>query len=677
MPHSNRSKKHASQVPISLERVASFLSPATKCHPDIWGADNRKYPASAGIPGERNPELTRYMIPFARRVHAARHRRVISVTAAQSGKTDNILDIIGARLAQRPAPILYVGPSDEFVESQFEPRLMALLDEAEPLAGKVLRGKRMRKKLKQVAGVRVRLASGRSSTALKSDPFALGIVDEYDEMAKNIQGQGDPLGLVEARGETYADFVTAVVSTPSQGVVETEVDPVNGLTFWRIGDKEQVLSPIWRLFQQGTRHHFAWACPHCGEYFIPMRSHLRWQKGSTPVQARRTAYLQCPQGCADPIENHHKPEMIAGGVMIAPGQTLEDAFAERNEPENSTWSSWASGLCSPFVTFGERAERLLTAQLSGEEDKIQTVINAGFGELYTPGAAGDLPEWKAVVDHRLPYRRGEAPLGVLRVVAGVDVQKRSLVYVIRGFGSRGTSWLLDYGYLLGNTSEPEVWHDLTLKMMSPIAGLVIEKVFIDSGFRPNKPDAGDEHKVYEWTHRHSFMAMPTKGRDTLGGKPFVVSKIEVKPDGKLSPYSIDLVHINTDFFKGLVHSRLKTPLTDENGDEMPGAFHLFSDDEGAYEDYARQLVSEVRVLGEKFKPEWVKRQRDNHFLDAEALAAAAAYMLNVQAIPEGIERPPEEPNPEREAHVSEIEKAGKSQRISSIRERFRNMRSSR
>lgn len=651
-----------------LRRAASFLSPAPLTEPDVWGARNRVYPATAGIPGPRDPNLTRYMIPFARKVHAGQHRRVVGVTAAQSSKTDTLLDIIGARLDQRPVPILYVGPSDEFVETQFEPRLMGLLDQAETLTAKVVRGRRMRLKLKQVAGVRVRLASAGSSTALKSDPFGLGIVDEYDEMVANIKGQGDPLGLVEARGETYADFVTAIVSTCSQGIAEVEVDPVNGLTFWRVGDPEQIPSPIWRLFQQGTRHHFAWPCPHCGEFFIPMRRHLVWPKGATPSQAKRSAYLQCPQGCAEHIENHHKPEMIARGVMIAPGQTIEDAIAGVNEPENSTWSSWTSGLCSPFVTWGERAERFLNAQLSGEEDKIQTVVNAGFGELYTPGAGGDLPEWKTVPSHRQPYRRGEAPLGVLRVVAGVDVQKRSLVYVIRGFGSRGSSWLLDYGYLLGPTSEPDVWNDLTLKMTAPIGGMVIEKVFIDSGFRPDKADAGDEHQVYAWAHRNSFIAMPTKGRDTLGGKPFVVSKIEVKPNGKLAPYSIDLVHINTDFFKGLVHSRLKTPLTD------PGAFFLFSEDEDAYEDYARQLVSEARVLGEKFKPEWVKRQRANHFFDCEALAAAAAYMLNVQAIPEGIERRPEPT--QVVPGGSAIERAAAAS-AASIRDRFRNMGASR
>ncbi|MFI7996096.1 terminase gpA endonuclease subunit, partial [Acinetobacter baumannii] len=69
-----------------------------------------------------------------------------------------------------------------------------------------------------------------------------------------------------------------------------------------------------------------------------------------------------------------------------------------------------------------------------------------------------MPEWREISKHRLPYKRLEVPPGVLRVVAGVDVQKRSLVYVIRGFGSRGTSWLLDYGELLGLTSEPDVWN---------------------------------------------------------------------------------------------------------------------------------------------------------------------------------------------------------------------------
>jgi phage terminase large subunit GpA-like protein len=140
------------------------------------------------------------MLPWSAAVHRGNYRRVVAVTSAQSGKTDNILDVIGARLDQRPAPILYVGPTKEFLTDQFEPRLMALLDEAQTLKSKVVRGRRMKKTLKLVAGVRVRLAHAGSSTALKSDPAALALIDEFDEMMANVKGQGDVLGLVEARG---------------------------------------------------------------------------------------------------------------------------------------------------------------------------------------------------------------------------------------------------------------------------------------------------------------------------------------------------------------------------------------------------------------------------------------------------------------------------------------------
>ncbi len=574
--------------------------------------------------------LTPYGVHFARAAHSGRYALSVAMMSAQSGKTDNILDLIGARLSQRPVPILYVGPSKEFNTDQFEPRLMGLLDEAETLKAKVARGKRMKKTKKIVAGVPIRLAHAGSSTALKSDPAGMAIVDEYDEMLANIRGQGDPLGLVLARGDTYADFVTVVTSTPGRGIVETETDPVSGLEFWKTGSAEEIESPIWRLWQQGTRHHWAWPCPHCGEFFVPRLKHLKWPKGATPVQAKRSAYLQCPQGCADPIEEHHKAEMNAKGVMIAPGQTIEDAFADRNVPENSTYSTWNSGLCSPFVTWGDRAERYLNAVLSGEPDKIQTAVNAGFGELYAEGG-GDLPEWQTLLRENVrPYPARSAPREVIRVAMGVDVGKRTLYYVIRGFGSRGTSFLLDYGILHGMTDDDVVWGDLANIMLAPIAGLHIEKVMIDSGFRPNKTDAGSEHKVYEFCRRYSFLCLPTKGRDTLNGRPYSVAKIEVKPDGSKRPYSINLVHVNTDFFKGLVHSRIKTPI------EQSGAFFLH---QGADEEYARQVLSEVRVVEPGSpKPKWVKQRKDNHFFDCEALVAVAGYSLNVQTIPEGVVR---------------------------------------
>ena len=653
-----------------LHRAASFLKPSPRAEPDQWAARNRVYPESAGIPGPRDPTLTPYMIPFGRAIHDGRYRRVVAVTAAQSGKTDTILDVIGARLDQRPAPILYAGPTREFLVDQFEPRLMGLLDEAKSLSDKVIRGRRMKKTLKHVNGVRVRLAHAGSSTALKSDPAALALVDEYDEMLANVKGQGDPLGLIEARGITYADFVTGIVSTCSRGVCETEVDPVSGLEFWKPGDPEEIESPIWRLFQEGTRYHWSWPCQHCGEYFIPRLRLLRWPDRSTPAQAARATTMICPHCGGVHTDAEHKAEMNARGVFVAPGQRVDRAGVVHGDPpETSTWSMWTSGLASPFVSWGQRVETLLTARASGEPDKEQTAVNAGFGELYAAGG-GEVPEWQEIMERRLPYRRGDVPNGVLRVVAGVDVQKSSLVYAIRGFGSRGTSWLLDYGQLYGPTDDEDVWAALTDLILTPISGLYIEKVLIDSGFRPDKPSAGDEHRVYEFARRYQWLVSPTKGEAVMR-TPFTVSNIEIKASGKRQPFSLKLVRVNTDYFKSLVHSRIRTPVT------APGAFYVPED---VTEDYARQLVSEARTV-KNGKPVWVMRSRQNHFLDCEALCALGGLMLNVQRIPDGIERqearpvedvpPPIPAAPEAEP-AAVAAPAPVPPVVSSIRDRFRN-----
>ena len=560
-----------------------------------------------------------------------RYRRIVMVTAAQSGKTEAFLDIIGSRLDTKPAPILYVGPSREFLTDQFEPRLMQLFDEAPKLKAKVQRGKRMKKTLKRVAGVTVRLAHAGSSTALKSDPAGLALVDEYDEMLANIKGQGDPLGLVEARGVTFADFQVGITSTPSQGMVETEVDPASGLEFWKEVPPEDVASPIWRLWQEGTRYHWAWRCPHCREWFIPRFKCLRWPKTATPAQALRDTVLECPNnGCI--ITDDDKAEMNANGVFVAPGQTItEDGEVLGDPPATSTLSFWVSGLASPFVSFGRRAEAYLTALASGEQGKVQTAINAGFGEVYTPGG-GDVPEWQEVASLKAPYPprtlRSSLLESVVFLTAGIDVQKNRLVFVIRGWGERATSWLIDAGNLWGETAEPEVWDDLADLLQQDFDGLPIKLAFIDSGFRPGKRFSVPEHRVYAFARRFPRFVFPTKGYARLS-KPLIRSQIEVKPDGKTAKYGLTLFRLDTDHWKSWVHERLRYPQYREDGTVLPGAWFLH---EEATDEYCQQIVSEARVTSPTGNPVWVQRSRENHFLDCEALAAAAAFQLNAHRL---------------------------------------------
>ncbi len=566
-------------------------------------------------------------------------RRVILMFGAQTGKTDAVLDCCGQRLDQRPAPILYVGPNKQFLTEQFEPRVMSLLDEAPTLTNKIARGKRMTKTRKLVAGVPFRLAHAGSSSALKSDPAALAIVDEYDEMRGDVNEQGGPLGLVERRGDTYADFVCVVTSTPSRGRVEAVEDHRSGLIFWDVAMSDDIESPIWQLWQQGTRYHWCWPCPHCEDYFVPRFNLMRWPPNATPMAAARETYLECPR-CGGVIDDQHKVAMNERGRYVAPGQTIDKAGEVRGQPPDTMATSyWVSGLASPFVTFGERIRVYLEAVAMGDPAEIQQAINAGFGELWSAGG-GEVPEWAEIKEKsRLAsYDRGEVPDGVLRLSIAIDVQKQSMPFVIRGWGPRATSWLIDWGYLRGDTAEPEIWDELAHFIAEPVDGMPINVAFIDSGFRPGKKDTLPLNRIYEFCRRFPKRVRPTKGSSGPMRVPLLLSKIEINHAGKAAKFGLDLLRLDTDHWKCWVHERLRWP------EQQIGAWHV---PRGVDDDYCRQIVSEARVKKPNGLPEWVQLSKHNHFLDCEAMSAAASYLMNMQRVAPLPSKQPDED--EREA----------------------------
>lgn len=625
-------------------RAETLCKPTPRTTPDAWGAKNRTYDPGHGRPGPRRPELTPYAIDFGRasasgEYRGRRYRRTVLAMMAQAGKSETLLDVIGERMTNAPAPVLYVGPNKQFLTEQWHPRIETLLATAaiKPL----LPNKRMTQTRKTIAGQPLRLAHAGSSTALKSDPAALAITDEADELMKNVKGQGDPIGLIDARGDTQPEFVHAIVSTPSTGPKAVQRDEETGLEFWATQAIDEIDSKIWRLWQEGTRYHWAIPCPECGTYFIPRFECLDvggdWRKVS-PAEARERACLIGPCGC---VIQDGGPELIeklnSRGVYVAPGQkVLPDGTVVGDPPESDCCSFWVSGLCSPFKSWGEHASRYAAALRSGDQETVKTVTNQGFGELWAP-VGGDVPEWEEVKRLSLPYRRGEVPDDAVLLTSGVDVQKNRLVYVVRGWGARSESWLVDDGELWGATDQEEVWTDLADLLGSTYQGLPIRRAFIDSGFRPGKREVLPEHMVYEFCRRNSRVAYATKGFDTRQ-TPLTVRRIEVNARGMKAKVGLDLVSLDSDFFKSWVHARVRWP------EGQPGGWHLHQD---VTEAYCKQIVSEARAKKPGGGHQWILRNGQNHFLDAEALAYAAAFNLGVQRIPEGSSRSRSQEGPKK------------------------------
>lgn len=560
----------------------------------------------------------------------------MQVTSAQSGKTDGVLDVIGQEMDQRPAPMMYVGPSKDFLQREIEPRITEMIQGAPGLREKLAGGKRLTRFRKTFGGVPLVLAWAGSNTSFRGTSAKIAIVDELDAMASSIQGNGDPFTLVESRGFAFTDRIKAAISTPLFGNVEIQLDEASGLEMWMPMPSEDVPSPIWRLWQSGTRHHFAWPCPHCDKYFVPRFKQLRWNEGGA-AEARRSAYLECPR-CGGVIENEHKGAMNARGVYVAPGQTVsDDGVVSGPLPDTTVLSFWVSGLCSPMLTFGERAASYVTAKLTGEQDKIQAAINNGFGECYAPGS-GDVPEWEEVARLRQPYRKGELPPGVKLLTLTADVQRRFIYYTIRGWGAHGSSWLIDHGELVGLTTESEVWSKLATLITTPIGDLTIHRAFIDSGFRPGKPENIPINKVYEFCRRFPRRVFPTKGRATQD-KPLILSKPDVNQRGDIKKYGLDLIWLDTDWCKSWVHERIRWP------DGESGFWHLPED---TTDDYCKQIVSEARVRKPSGQPTWVARSRQNHYLDCEAQQAGLAHLLSVHLL-RGVRAGAELPEPDPDA----------------------------
>lgn len=554
------------------------------------------------------------------------------------GKTASIIDVLGCRFDLSPVPTLFVAPTESAMKRQLEPRIADLLDDT-TLRSKVARGKKLTKLRKIISGVVLRLAYGGSSQELKSDSFGLCITDEADELMGNVKGQGNPIRLIDRRGDTYPGaFVHYVTSTPSEGPSDVEVDPESGLAFWAEVDPNEIASTIWRLWQSGTRYHWAWPCPHCGEYFIPRFAVLKWDKPtladgregkSDPVLAQKTAHLKCPR-CSEKIFDDSKDDMNARGVYVAPGQRVTpDGEVLGQPPDTWTLSYWVSGLASPFVSWADRAAQYVDAVRSGDPDEIRAVINGSFGELFAPGS-GEVPEWRELErlkDPKRPYLLGQVPGWVRALTLACDVQKDRLIWGIRGWGPRATSCLITLGELWGNTAEEDVWEDLEQVLLDDYEGYRIRLALVDSGFRPGNPKLVPENRVYSFCQRHRSVCHPTKGRDTLAGRPLVANKIEAKVNwrGKLEMVGLDLFHVDTDHFKRTVHERLRWPI------DEPGAFVL-PDDVPDY--YLQQLVSEARVRKPGGRPTWVQRSKENHFFDVEAMQAAAGWHLGAQRIPD-------------------------------------------
>ncbi|HGS4859049.1 TPA: terminase gpA endonuclease subunit [Vibrio cholerae] len=596
-----------------------------------WATENRIMPPGSPIPGPFDTTSTPYMIPVCVAFADPTYSKITFVMGTQMGKSATMQNVIGWRLDDLPAPIIYVGPTESNINNVVEPKIMEMFRECQSLWIKY--DDKSPKHKKRIGGVSLRFAWAGSATELASDSAVITLVDELDRPDANATGEGSLSEIAEARGDAYIDSKLGLTSTPTHGKASTFVHPETGMTHWAVAPKGKVSSPIWLEWEQGTRHEWAVPCPDpdCGEYFIP-RSELLWWPGKgtdkecSPAAASRDARLICPH-CGGQIEDKHRKLMNAQGVAIAPGQ-----YAKRHDDhsvlitqgddsavvpfhsmlhpleDNNHFSIWVSGLCSfsGKKSYGYLARKLLQAQRSGDPNQLLSVYNTGFGEIFA--VVGEAPDWEEVYALRSSYQSGQVPDGVEVLICTVDVQKNRLVYVIRGWMPGMSSRLIEFGELWGDTDKPEVWQELDELVAQEWDGHTIKLTGVDAGYRTEE--------VYAWVRRHRSRARALMGFQKLP-KPFRMMKVEVDKQGKTRKRGDKRWDIDSSLAKSWVHNRVRW----KRG--AVGDWLLPAD---VTEDYCKQIVAE------EFDEEsgtWNRVSKDNHFLDCEGMNYMSARMLRL------------------------------------------------
>lgn len=535
---------------------------------------------------------------------------IVVACGAQMSKTEGVFNCMAHRLDQGPySPILYIGPTEKFVKSIASDRWQKLLRTTPRLWAKTGKGQ-LNKTVEQfIGGIRCGWAWAGSPAEVAGHPAGLVMIDERSRMGSDVGTEGDPVSLARARTKNFPTRKIGVFSTPTL----------------------EGADPTWSLLEDGTMRFWSWACIHCNEQFVPRLELLKWDSKKPVAEAMRSARVACPE-CGGLHDTRDRVAMNKAGRYIPhrllaeterapPAAVFGKYLAIDEAPENPCESFWISGLASPWASFEDIAGVLYSAYRSKSDEKIQAEINTWGGELFK--VKGSAPEWETVLSCRRDYARGAVAGPVEFLVLGADVQKNGIYYVVRGFGEHSQSYLIDHGFLPGQTAFDDVWLSLADVIVASYGDMRIRRAFIDSGYKPTLDDEiPPDHAVYSFCRRFPGVAFPTKGQQKQQ-TPVKHTLLDYSRGGVAIKGGVKLFNLDTGYFKRWIHARIEWP------EDEPGGFFLHRD---ISEDYCKQLTAEEMIIKPSGLIVWKKIRRDNHYLDCEVGAIAAATVEGVDRL---------------------------------------------
>jgi phage terminase large subunit GpA-like protein len=565
---------------LAGEAIADGIKPPPRLSVTEWADAHRRLPTKgAGEPGPWRTSRVPYSAEIMNCLSADHQaKRVVFMKSVQSAGTEMGNNWVGWFIDTQKAPMMIVQPTLDMAERWSKQRLASMIDDCPSLRSKIApsraRDSGNTTLLKEWPGGVMVISGANSGASLRSMPARYVFLDEVDAYPQELDGEGDPIKLAEARTTTFPRRKVFLVSTPT----------IESLS--RI-NKEWLASDM-------RRYHVP--CPHCGHEQALAWDNLRWPKGQPEL-----AVYHCAD-CGAGIEEHHKTKMLDAGRWVA------------SYPERTVAGFHINGLYTPTglgLTWAELAAEWLEA--SKDPARQKTFVNLRLGEVVAdPNEKLDADDLSS---RAAAYESRTIPMGCLILTCGVDVQKDRFAILILGHGRAGQQWVIDYHEMPADPTTEESWAKLDDYLGQPIMNgrglpMKISMVAIDSGYLTDY--------VLAFTRLRRNRCIAVKGASSPG-KPIInrPSKLDVTVRGKTIKHGAEGWLVGSDTAKHTLHAVLAA-----DGNRTHDHERMIHFPEKLDSSFYNQLSAEV---WDPAKRRWIKIRPRNEALDTWCYALAAAH----------------------------------------------------
>lgn len=410
---------------------------------------------------------------------------------------------------------------------------------------------------------------------------------------------------------------------------------------------------IWQEIKCGTDSRIHRPCPRCGEYVAPEREHLTcWQEAESELEAAEKARFTCP-ACGAPWTEAERRDSSAAGVLVHRGQkALPNGNVIGDSPPTKTLGFRWSAVDNPFTTAAELgAEEWRAARHHDRESAEKKMRQFVWCLPWIPPDVELTPLTAEDVAQRTGgLRKGAVPVDCLGIAIGIDTGKRQLHWHAVAVRPGGDCHVLEYGeqpteadsvgVARGLVDALTALHKYFAAGWSDESGKrwLASQVWIDSGYYEHQAAVYQFcRRVATGTQAGREVYRPAKGfgERQRGTTRYVAPKArggEVRYIGLQfdmrwqKAAKLNLVHVNSDFWKSQLHQRLAMPA------DEPGAMTIYeSASRLEHREYSEQITAEIQkehwIDGRGEVIVWERVRRQNHYLDAGYLSLAAGHFV--------------------------------------------------